>query len=377
MSAPVRRRVEPGIFERLNIAGERLGLEIQYKDANGIPRRRSVQGGITEARDALAQARSRRVRREAEAVNPRMTLAAVIEEFKAAHVGQRASTREVYSRAFTRIEPVLGAKRITAIGRADVRRFVGSLLAEGLRANTVLSHYSSLRRLFSFAKDDLDVPVTFPKLKPSELPDPSDDARGHRVLDDDELARVLDACEDGSRLYFRVLAETGCRAAEALGLTPTSIGEGTIAISRQMARDGSLVPLKTRQSKRVIEVTRSLAAELRLAGDRELIFPGLKYPELLREWDATVARAGINPPRPTPHDLRHTHCSRLVAARWDVIEISRRLGDRVETILSTYAHEFDAHRRGAARRDALEELYGQDRGAQRTGGEVVNLRRSS
>jgi hypothetical protein len=29
MSAPIRKRLEPGIFERINGAGNRLGLEIQ------------------------------------------------------------------------------------------------------------------------------------------------------------------------------------------------------------------------------------------------------------------------------------------------------------------------------------------------------------
>lgn len=79
MSAPIRRKLEPGIFERVNAAGERLGLEIQYKDAHGAPRRRSVKGDIHAARDELALARSRRVRHEIEPVNPRMNEAEVLD----------------------------------------------------------------------------------------------------------------------------------------------------------------------------------------------------------------------------------------------------------------------------------------------------------
>ena len=67
MSAPIRDRIEPGIYERVNADGERLGLEIQFKDSSGVPRRRTVQGNIHAARDALAEARSKRVRREPEA----------------------------------------------------------------------------------------------------------------------------------------------------------------------------------------------------------------------------------------------------------------------------------------------------------------------
>lgn len=355
---PTRRRVEPGIFERINTEGARLGLEIYYKDADGKPRRRSVEGDIRAARDELALARGRRVRREIEPANPRMTLNSVIERFDAAHVGARANTRGAYRSAFARIKPALGFKRITAITRADVRGFVGGEVDEGLKANTVLGHYSALRKLYSFAREDLEIPVTFPRLKASELPDPADDEREHRVLSDDELSGVLDACGDRSRLYFRTLSETGCRASEALGLTPTRIGEGTIAFAVQLARDGSLRPLKTRQSKRTIEITRGLGAELRLGGDRELVFPRLSHREIGRQWAAALKGAGLEDPQPVIHDLRHTHASRLIAAGWDPVEIAKRLGDRVETVLRVYAHEWDVRRRSAERRAALEGLYG-------------------
>ena len=136
MSAPIRNRIEPGIYERVDANGERLGLEIQFKDSSGSPRRRTVHGNIHAARDALAEARSKRVRREPEAANPRMTLAAVIEHYETAHIGARPRTIAAYDSAFARIRPALGNKRITAITRADVRRFVGGEVAEGLKANT-------------------------------------------------------------------------------------------------------------------------------------------------------------------------------------------------------------------------------------------------
>ena len=221
------------------------------------------------------------------------------------------------------------------------------------------AHYSALRALFSFAASDLEIPVVFPKLKASELPDPVDDRREHRVLSDEELARVLEARGDRSRLFFRVVAETGCRASEALGLTPQRLDDGTIWLAEQLARDGSLRPLKTRQSKRTIEITRSVSAELRLAGDRERVFPRLSHREIERQWADALKRAELGAPAPVIHDLRHTHASRLIALGWDPVEIARWLGDRVETVLRVYVHEFDARRRSAERHAALESLYGE------------------
>jgi len=71
-----------------------------------------------------------------------------------------------------------------------------------------------------------------------------------------------------------------------------------------------------------------------------------------------VTAAELAPPRPTVHDLRHTHALWLIAAGWDVVEIAKRLGDRVEMVLSTYSHDFDARQRADERRSALEAIYG-------------------
>jgi len=106
MSAPIRRKLEPGIFERVSSDGERLGLEIQWKDADGRSRRRSVRGNIHHARDELAQARSRRARQQPE-TDPRATLAAVLEQFEAAHVSSlRPNSQAAYRSAFARFKPL-------------------------------------------------------------------------------------------------------------------------------------------------------------------------------------------------------------------------------------------------------------------------------
>ena len=49
------------------------------------------------------------------------------------------------------------------------------------------------------------------------------------------------------------------------------------------------------------------------------------------------------------HALRHTHASALIAARVDVVAISRRLGHANPTVtLNTYAHLFNKDDSGAA-----------------------------
>jgi integrase len=150
------------------------------------------------------------------------------------------------------------------------------------------------------------MPVSMPRLKSSERPRPADDARERRVLTDDELACVLNALCERERLYFRTLAETGARMGEILGLTRRRIGTATITFAEQRGRDGEPAPLKTRTSKRAIEITRSLAAALALAG--EVPFAHLTHASVDHTWRRALKRAGIADPQPTIHDLRHTTC---------------------------------------------------------------------
>jgi integrase len=367
---PTRRRLEAGIYERVDAEGARLGLEIAFKDTAGKARRRTVHGNLDDARDQLAAARVRRAGREREPDDPRVSFNGVCDAFEAAHVATlRPNSRAVNRSALRRLRKTFGKKRITAIGKADLKTFIADERREGLKGWTIHSHLAVLSAIYSFARDDLDMPVTVPRLKPAERPRPADDAREHRVLNDEELATVLAAVGDRERLYFRTLAEAGARASEVLGLTRrrVDVSAAELAFAEQLGRprritggghegDG-LRPLKTHVSRRTIEITRSLAAELALAGGRDRIFD-LTHDHVDYAWRKALKRAALADPQPTIHDLRHTHVSGLIADGWDPVEIAQRIGDTLATTLRVYAHEFDARRRGEQRHRALEARYG-------------------
>jgi integrase len=268
----------------------------------------------------------------------------------------RPKSRSVYGAALDRATAHFGNKRISTINRADIRGWVAQLDGDGLKANTVRKYYAVLRAVFTFANRDLNLPVTFPALRQQDLPDPYDDQREKRILTDGELRAILGALAPREALYFRLLAETGLRASEGLAVAPDAIVGTTLKVRRQLGSDGQLAPLKSRQSRRDIEITRSLAAEVKLAGG----FSNRTYWTMLAAWTDAVERSGIESPYPVIHDLRHTHASKLIAAGWDPVEVAKRLGDRIETILKTYLHEFDARRRSAERQAALEAMYGED-----------------
>ena len=64
---------------------------------------------------------------------------------------------------------------------------------------------------------------------------------------------------------------------------------------------------------------------------------------------------------PTFHNLRHSHGSALIAAGWDIEEVSARLGHSdVGTTQRAYVHAYDAARRSEQRRNRLAAMYTSD-----------------
>jgi integrase len=56
------------------------------------------------------------------------------------------------------------------------------------------------------------------------------------------------------------------------------------------------------------------------------------------------------------HTFRHTHVSQLLAQGESVVDVARRVGDRPDVILKTYAHFLPGNEKRLANR--LDALYG-------------------
>ncbi|MGZ6638200.1 MAG: tyrosine-type recombinase/integrase, partial [Solirubrobacteraceae bacterium] len=212
----------------------------------------------------------------------------------------------------------------------------------------------------------------------------SDDERPKRVLTAAELRRLLEAVDENYRLIFELAAETGARLGEVLGLVwgEIDLDARTITFTHQLSR-GERVPLKTKRSRRCIEITPRLSAKLAAAklaaqssGDHDYVFVtrtrtppdhrnvgGRVLARAVRRAElGEVERDGrIVQGAPTFHSLRHSHGSALIAAGWDIEEVSARLGhSNVATTQRAYVHAYDAARCSEHRRERLAALYAED-----------------
>ena len=378
-----RQRVEPGIYTRTDATG-RQAFEIGFRDSQGRQRWRRVEGGVKVARRALAEAHAARGRGERVASDPRMTFNAAADAWWEARATQlRPTTQAVYGSALKRLRDRFGRMRLSDIAPSAVAAFVTAQQRDGFKGWTIKGQLSVLSAVFKYAGRHLGFAGTSPLtlLERQEKPD-TEDERPKRVLTPDELHGLLAAVDEPYRTIFELAAETGARLGETLGLVWGEIDlEGaTVTFTHQLDRKGQRVALKTRRSRRCIEITPALASKLRkhkLAADRsgphDFVFTtrnGTPHDHRNiagRVLARAVKRAGLEAVErdgvvvehaPTFHSLRHSHGSALIAAGWDLKEVSARLGHAdIGTTQRAYVHAYDAARRSDERRSRLAALY--------------------
>jgi len=169
-----------------------------------------------------------------------------------------------------------------------------------------------------------------------------DDQRPKRILTLEEMhALVAAADSEQYRCLLELTLTSGLRIGEALGLTVADLDatHALIRVEYQLARGGTRTPLKTDESQRTIDIPpqlmRRLLALVTERGTRfnphALVFASANGSGLERK----VARgalgraakaANLTDPKPTLHDLRHSHASMLIALDYNLVDIQRRLG---------------------------------------------------
>lgn len=273
---------------------------------------------------------------------------------------------------------------MTDITPTDVAIYVSTKQAAKLKGWTIKAHMTVLSAIFKYSGRHLGLVGVNPVSLLDNVERPSsDDEKPKRILNAEELDRLLRAVDEPYRVLFDLAAETGGRLGEVLGLIwhEVDLGEATVTFTHQLDRNGEGVPLKTKRSHRCLEVTPALIAKLReqkvaarRSGPRDLVFTGRTGTPLDhrniggRVLSRAVESAGLGVMKrngevvesaPTFHALRHSHASALIASGWDIAEVSARLGHgSIATTQRTYVHQFDQARRSGERRDRLAALYG-------------------
>ncbi len=252
---------------------------------------------------------------------------------------------------------------------ALVRKYMANLSARGMANATAARQLSALRQFFIFLFDEgyrKDNPVSVidsPKAtKP--LPKYLSELDVEKLL---ETAQQFDGVE-GIRLvaFLEILYATGLRVSELVGLPLSGIaGDGRVLIVRGKGGKERMVPLS--------EPAMEALAAYRLVRDHFLPLKkqhrasGFLFPSRSRQGFLTRSRfaqllkqvavlAGIDQARVSPHVLRHSFASHMLAHGADLRSLQQMLGHSDISTTQIYTHVLDERLKALVAQHPLAEV---------------------
>lgn len=270
-------------------------------------------------------------------------------EMLAAERGAARNTLDAYQRdlrGFLAHASRCGRDVLT-VDADDLRTWLKAQAAAGMSARTTARRLSALRQFFRFLYaeamrgDDPSLAIDGPK-QGRPLP---------KYLSEEEVDRLLAAAAalsgpHGTRTtaLLEILYATGLRVSELVGLPLSAIGRDTQVLSvRGKGGKGRMVPL-TEPATDALAAWLAVRARVIASGTNPWLFPSraaeghltrVRFGQILKE---LAIDAGIAPARVSPHVLRHSFASHLLAHGADLRSLQQMLGHSDIGTTQIYTH---------------------------------------
>ncbi|WP_215748993.1 MULTISPECIES: tyrosine recombinase [unclassified Gluconobacter] len=254
-------------------------------------------------------------------------------EMLAAERGAALKTRQAYASDLADFSRHCAPTSLAQATGEQVRSYLTSLSQAGMAARTAARRLSCLKQFYRFLmlesirSDDPTDRQQAPKVS-SSLPRPLDEKEIRLLLEEGTRGHDSERRDLLSRAALELLYTTGLRISELLSLPATCVkAKGEMLLVRGKGGRERLVPL-SRSARQ--------AAEALVHYDRDLgspyLFPGRNpdKPLTRQGFDkillACALKAGIDPERVSPHVLRHSFASHLLAHGADLRALQMLLG---------------------------------------------------
>lgn len=280
--------------------------------------------------------------------------------------GFDSDTRRAYTMALERYAiPHFRNTPLRDVDRGAINALIRKLQDRGLSANTIAKYLAPVRAMLGDAVENGHLqanPALGLKINAKVADHRGRESDHVKNMTRAELAAVLGRIPEPHRPVFELMANTGCRISEALGLEWGDLEQHgdvtTLRIERQWYR-GKVKAPKTDAGKRTVELPPGLARRLwdlgaDATGPMFHTRTGARLSDrnLTRILEAAAKRAGV--PGITHHSFRHTHGSLLLDQGWTIPEVSERLGHANPAITAAvYSHRMRDRRRELSFLDEL------------------------
>jgi integrase len=380
---PRRTKVakHPGVFR--SSSGK---YEISYRDNDGKQHFETIDGLLADADAKLAEIRSTKRGGGTVPKPSKQTLRQFVNEhyFPSIEAKADAGVRSVRGVEYYRfrwavIERQFGGRQMSKVTTADVLALIADLRRRGMSEWTIAGTLTVLSSIYSLGRalgvvgySPLDGLRTDDRPKPSKNTD--------RVLDEHELELICRHAPANHRAVVTVLAYTGLRLSEALGLRWQDVDfvESEIAVAgqllpatrdraaRHIPRGKSDASLRHMPMFPAVEktLTDHLQAEMRDGRGQPDAFVFCtrtgKPLSAANVRERGVVKAGENAGlgRITPQDLRRSVCSLMGRRGVDPVEGAQMTGHTLAVWQEHYATSYGKQQRDEARARMLEHGFG-------------------
>ena len=160
------------------------------------------------------------------------------------------------------VKPWIGRKRLEEVKKKDVYQMMARADKAGLSPSVIKKVRTCVSAPYAWAEKSLSLAVISPTLGLVYKVKEKKATKRDRVIKDEDLARFLEVSDRTKyKAYFRLLATTGLRPSEGLGIQAKDLEEDVLHIRRAVTRM-DFFDLKTSTARRDVPLTPQLRALL-------------------------------------------------------------------------------------------------------------------
>lgn len=264
-------------------------------------------------------------------------------EMLAAERGAATNTLDSYRADLLDFSAFLGnGNTLSGAGAAEIARYMQWLGASGMAARTQARRLSALKQFFLFLlregarEDNPATEISAPKL-PKALPKYLSESEVDTLL---EAARGMDGLPGLKAVAgLEILYSTGLRVTEMLSLRASALStDAMMLLIKGKGGKERMIPLSdaARQAASALRASSPAKARYLFAG-RDIMKPMTRQGFALLLKQAAID-AGLDPARLSPHVLRHSFASHLLAHGADLRALQKLLGHADIATTEIYTH---------------------------------------